>query len=277
MSHIQFENDYQLQIKYLLKVSRPEQFPYLARLTIRIAPGAGTIICGASFLQDRSLILKLVIVVAIIQWKYRNHYWSEGFCWLPSIVSKTFTIIVADQPTALPGLEKLYIFLTTFEMSSVFETWTILMIALASSTFRLLTLSWGNDLEFHLDSFSFMKSFMVPKTWEYLKWKGSTTSHRQLHSIADGLCSQSYIHSTIEQFSSLLLADGAAVISPLWSLPMMLSSMFSINLGLPLDQSLWLSIPQVRRYKSPLLRSVHALSMVLMIQSNFKSWNGYQM
>ena len=67
MSHIQFENDYQLQIKYLLKVSRPEQFPYLARLTIHVAPGAGTIICGASFLRDRSLILKLVIVVAIIQ------------------------------------------------------------------------------------------------------------------------------------------------------------------------------------------------------------------
>ena len=160
------------------------------------------------------------------------------------------------------------IFLTTFEISSVFETWTILMIALASSTFRLLTLSWGNDLEFHLDSFSFMKSFMVPKTWEYLKWKGSTTSHRQLHSIADGLCSQSYIHSTIEQFSSLLLADGAAVISPLWSLPMMLSSMFSINLGLPLDQSLWRSSHQVRRYnfkcserKFPPLRSVHALSI----------------
>ena len=83
------------------------------------------------------------------------------------------------------------IFLTTFEISSVLETWTILMIALASSTFRLLTLSWGYDLEFHLDSFSFMKSFIVPKTWEYLKWKGSTTSHRQLHSTADGLCSQS--------------------------------------------------------------------------------------
>ena len=61
---------YQLQSKYLLQVSRPEQFPYLARLTIRVAPGAGTIICGASFLQDRLSIVKLVIVVAIIQGKH---------------------------------------------------------------------------------------------------------------------------------------------------------------------------------------------------------------
>ena len=56
----------------------------------------------------------------------------------------------------------------------------------------------------------------------------------------------SKLHSTIKQFSSHLLADGAAVISPLWNSPMMLSSMFSINLGLPSNQLLWRSSPQVR-------------------------------
>ena len=98
-------------------MSRPEQFPYLARLTIRVAPGAGTIICGASFLQDRLSIVKLVIVVAIIQWKYRNHYSPEGFCWRPSIASKTFTTIVADQLTALPGFEEMQILLKCHQFS----------------------------------------------------------------------------------------------------------------------------------------------------------------
>jgi len=37
-------------------VSRPEQFPYLARLTIHVAPGSGNIICGATIIHDRFLV-----------------------------------------------------------------------------------------------------------------------------------------------------------------------------------------------------------------------------
>ena len=63
----------------------------------------------------------------------RNNFSPEGFCWRPSIASKTFTTIVADQPTALPGLEKLHVFMTSFKMPSVFETLTILMMLLRFS------------------------------------------------------------------------------------------------------------------------------------------------
>ena len=41
----------------------------------------------------------------------RNNFSPEGFCWRPSIASKTFTTIVADQLTALPGFGEMQILL----------------------------------------------------------------------------------------------------------------------------------------------------------------------
>ena len=47
----------------------------------------------------------------------RNNFSPEGFCWRPSIASRTFTTIVADQLTALPGFEEMQILLKCHQFS----------------------------------------------------------------------------------------------------------------------------------------------------------------